>query len=101
MLNVGSFVTLNGDRVASGSKEIPLSDRARHARRRPDVARKQDRLDRANSQRERERGRGGTRRTREERNSSVFFFRLREESEPTRAARDGKVKTSWRTAGWK
>lgn len=98
MPNVGSFVTLNGDRVASGPKEIPSSDPARHARGRPDVARKQDRLDRANSEEEEE----GERREKDERragNSSVFSFWLREESELARAARDGKVKTSWRTAG--
>lgn len=40
MPHAGSFVTLNGDRVASGSKETPLSDidtpaRGRTSRERP------------------------------------------------------------------
>lgn len=68
--------------MASGSKEIPSSDRhARKTGRRARIA-----WIGLTREKERERKRG-----QEERNSSVFFFFwLREESEPTRAARDEK-----------
>lgn len=81
VLNAGSFVTLNGDWVASGSKEIPSSDRTRE----------EDRTSREDRQREKER----------RRNSSGFFFGCVRKANLRVRQETRKVKTSWRTAGWK